>query len=134
QVVFVVVGKLSPSTVSPTANLVGSFTDLGMVVGMGLVTALLAMRFLPLSGRVRTLTWVFGALGLLTLALVNSKLIWVLVTLVALGLFIEAIMKRRGQPDDDDLDGVATLDVNTMQVSAPGDSRALAPSLVTIEI
>ena len=132
QVLFLIVGKMSPSTVSPTANLVGSFTDLGMVVGLGLVSALLAMRFLTLSPKVKIATWIFGALALGVLALVNSKLLWILVTLVALGLFIESIMKRRGQPDDDDLDGVATLEVHQGRESAVGESRALAPALVTI--
>lgn len=135
QVLFVIVGKLSPSTISPTANLIGSFTDLGMLVGMGLISALLAMRFLPLSRRIRTAVWIFGGLALVVLALVNSKLIWILVTLVALGLFIEAIMKRRGQSDDDDFEGVATLELHGGREAAyVSDSRALAPSLITIVI
>ncbi|HEV7121526.1 MAG TPA: hypothetical protein VGN56_01715, partial [Candidatus Paceibacterota bacterium] len=134
QVLFLIIGKLSPSTISPTANLIGSFTDLGMVVGLGLVSALLAMRFLTLSSKVRIATWIFGALALGILALVNSKLLWILVTLVALGLFIESIMKRRGQPDEDDLDGVATLEVNPGREHAMGESGALAPALVTIII
>ncbi|MDB5265724.1 MAG: Tfp pilus assembly protein PilF [Parcubacteria group bacterium] len=132
EVIFVIVGKLSPSTVSPTANLIGSFTDLGMVVGLGLICALLAIRFLALTSRVRIATWVFGALALFVLALVNAKLIWILVTLVALGLFIESIMKRRGQPEDEDLDGVATLEVPTGREATMGESRALAPALITI--
>lgn len=134
QVLFVIIGKISPNTISPTANLIGSFTDLGMVVGLGLVTALLAIRFVPLSPRIRTAIWIFGALGLAILALVNAKLIWILVTLVALGLFIESIMKRRGQADDEDFDGVATFEVTPGRESSLGDSRALAPALVTIII
>ncbi|KND49360.1 MAG: Tfp pilus assembly protein PilF [Parcubacteria bacterium C7867-008] len=134
QILFVIIGKVSPNLVSSTANLVGSFTDLGMVVGLGLVIGLLAIRFVSLSQRIRIALWVFGALGLVTLALVNSKLIWILVTLVALGLFIEAIMKRRGVADEDDFEGVATLEVSSGRESGMGDSRALAPALVTIVI
>ncbi|MDB5237654.1 MAG: Tfp pilus assembly protein PilF [Parcubacteria group bacterium] len=134
QVLFLIIGKLSPNLVSPTANLIGSFTDLGMVVGLGLISALLAIRFLPLTSRIRIVIWVFGALALGILALVNAKLIWILVTLVALGLFIESIMKRRGMPEDDDLDGVATYDVPAGREGPVGESRALAPALVTIVI
>lgn len=134
QLLFVIVGKIAPNVISPTANLIGSFTDLGFVVGLGLVTSLLAMRFISLSPRVRIAVWIFGALGLMMLALVNSKLIWILVTLVALGLFIESIMKRRSQADDEDLDGVATLETAPMRENGPGESRALAPALITIVI
>jgi tetratricopeptide (TPR) repeat protein len=132
QILFLIIGKVSPSVVSPTANLIGSFTDLGMVVGLGLVSALLAMRFLTLSPRVRIATWIFGAVALMMLALVNAKLIWILVTLVALGLFIESIMKRRGMQDDEDLDGVAVYDATPVREAGMGESRALAPALVTI--
>jgi tetratricopeptide (TPR) repeat protein len=134
QVVILIIGKVSPNSISSTANLFGSFTDLGFAVGMGVVTSLLAIRFLTLGKRVKIAIWVFGAIGLALLALVNSKLIWILVTLVALGLFIESIMKRRGQPDDDDLDGVATIESSQIRDGGLTESRALAPALITIVI
>src|SRR6202012_5370799 len=36
QLVFLILGHFMPNTVSASTNLLGSFTDLGMIVGLGL--------------------------------------------------------------------------------------------------
>ncbi len=133
EVVFLLLSRIMPSTVSATANLVGSFTDLGMLLGLGVAVALLALRLAPLSGRMRVGLLAGGALALFVLALVNSTLVWSLVALVALGLFIEAIMRNRPSVDDTDLDGVALM------LAEEGDetgnaTRSLAAPLATLAV
>ena len=107
QIIFLVVGRMAPSLVSPTTNLIGTFPDLGMVAGLGVVVSLIALRLLALPSRSRTFIYIGGAVGLAVITLVNSPLIWTLVALVAMALFIEAIMRHRGAgADEGDLDGV----------------------------
>jgi cytochrome c-type biogenesis protein CcmH/NrfG len=109
QVLFLILGHFMPNTISASSNLLGSFTDLGMLVGLGVSMGLLTLRFLDIKGRVRIALWVGLVLGLFVIALVNSSLVWILVGLVALGLFIEAILRLRSSADEGDLDGVSTL-------------------------
>ncbi|MEA2701394.1 MAG: hypothetical protein QOE22_103 [Candidatus Parcubacteria bacterium] len=130
QVLFLIVGNLSTS-LSPTANLVGSFSDLGMLLGLGIALVLLAFRFLTLPEKLVKVLWGIEILSLFMLALVNSRVVWVLVTLVALGLFIEAIMRRQGASSDEDLEGVAMIDSD--RENAPrNDTHGLAAPLVTL--
>lgn len=134
QVLFILVGRVAPNLVSPTANLVGSFADLGMFVGLGITMSLLALRLLPITGRTRTLMFVGGAVGLFIVALVNSPFVWGLIALVSLGLFIEAIMHRRSSGDDSDLDGVALMLAENDVEEDAGSSRSLAAPLVTLAV
>lgn len=134
QLVFLVLAKAMPSTVAATANLVGSFTDLGMVVGLGLALILIAARFLTLRPKVKIALWAIGIVGLVILALVNSPVIWSLVALVALGLFIEAIMRRRIRADDEDLEGVELVDSDREQEMGAQDLRSLGAPLVVLVV
>lgn len=133
QVVFLFLGKFAPKLASSTTNLVGSFGDLGMLVGLGLVLTLLALRFLSIEGRSRTLLLVGGAIGLFVLALVNSQIIWGLVALVALGLFIESIMKKQPVEADAEFDGVSVVSNEREGYDqGEGDSSGLAAPLATL--
>lgn len=133
QVVFLFLGKFAPKLASSTTNLVGSFGDLGMLTGLGLVLALLGLRFLTIEGRSRTLILVGGGVGLFVLALVNSQILWGLVALVALGLFIEAIMKKQPVDADADFDGVSVVSNERDTYDAgEGDSSGLAAPLATL--
>jgi tetratricopeptide (TPR) repeat protein len=134
QALFLIVSRIAPTKVSATTNLVGSFSDLGMVVGLGITIALLALRSLKLSPRVRLALFIGGGLGLLALAVVNSTIVWGLVVLVAFGLFIEAIMKNRTQSDDSDLDGVALMLAENESETGEVHSRSLIAPLVTLAI
>lgn len=134
QVLFLIVGRVAPNIISPTANLIGSFSDLGMFVGLGLVLLLLTLRLLPVTGRSRTLLYVAGAVSLLVLALVNSALIWSLIALVALGLFIEAIMRHRPSGEDADLDGVALMLAESEPEDVSGNARSLAAPLAVLAV
>ena len=134
QVLILLVGKVAPSLITPSTNLVGSFQDLGMFVGLGVTLMLLAFRFLPLTGRARTVSLVAGAVSLFILALVNAPIVWSLVALVSLGLFIEAIMRHRGTGDDADLDGVALLLAESETEEPSGASGSLAIPFVTLAV
>jgi tetratricopeptide (TPR) repeat protein len=132
QIGFIFVGKVSPNLVTPTVNLVGTFGDLGILVGLGLTLALLALRFLPIGGRPRILMYVGGGLGLAVLALVNSQLVWGMVALVALGLFIESIMRKRPMSDDSDFEGVAVISGERDMDMGDSESTTLGAPLVTL--
>ncbi len=123
EVVFIIGGQVAPNTLSATGNIVGAFVDLGTLLGLGLAVGLLALRFVPLPNWMRIALYVAGAIELLVLALVNSVIVWILVALVALGIFIEAIMRRTMAAADDDLEGVAV-------VEAPAANDLVQGSLV----
>ncbi len=135
QVIFVFLGQVMPSKVSATSNLVGSFVDLGMVVGLGVILALLALRFLTITGWKKTVMWVGIVIGLCLLALVNSPVVWTLVGLSSLGLFIEAILRRRVAVDEADLEGVSTIEaVDAPEETASGDIQAIATPLIILVV
>ena len=132
QVGFLIVGKLAPKLVTPTVNLVGTFGDLGMLIGLGITLSLLALRFLTIEGRERIAMLVGGGVGLMVLAIVNNQLIWGMIALVALGLFIESIMKKRPTADDGEFDGVSVISGERDLDGAEGDNSNLAAPLVTL--
>lgn len=134
QILFFIGSRIVPATLSATTNLVGSFSDLGMVVGLGIILALLTLRTPQVESRVRMALLVAGGLGLLILAVVNSATVWALVVLVAFGLFIEAIMKNRAPGDDSDLDGVALMLSENEHETEDTSSRSLVAPLVTLAI
>jgi cytochrome c-type biogenesis protein CcmH/NrfG len=135
QLIFLILGHVMPNTISASSNLIGSFSDLGMFVGLGVLLTLLAIRFLTFSSRVRIALWVMIAFGLFILALVNSSLVWGLVALMALGLFIDAILRRRAVTDDSDLDGVSTLSSEyEPESSSSGEAHVLAAPLMVLII
>jgi tetratricopeptide (TPR) repeat protein len=135
QVVFLILSHIMPHTVSATTNLVGSFMDLGMLIGLGVSISLLAQRFLAFSGWKQIALWVGSGIGLVMLALVNSSLIWILVALVSLGLFIEAILSRRVSIDEADLEGVETMATEMeSERSMNGETHSLAAPLIVLVI
>ncbi len=134
QMFFFIGSRIAPTKLSSTTNLIGSFSDLGMVIGLGITLALLALRTLKLAPRVRLATLIAGGLGLLVLAVVNSTIVWALVVLVAFGLFIEAIMKHRAPADDSDLDGVALMLSENEHEMGDTASRSLVAPLAVLAV
>jgi len=130
QVIFLILGNTSES-IAPTANLIGSFTDLGMLLGLAVALILLAFRFLNLPSKLVRALWAVEIVSLFMLALVNARIVWILVSLVALGLFIEAIMRRQGNSSDDDFEGVSMIGDNARE-GASGSEHGLAAPLVTL--
>ncbi len=134
QVVFLIIGQAESSKFSPTANVVGSFADLGMVVGLAVVVSLLALRFLAVSLRTKRFIWITGAVGLFIVALTNSSLVWVLIALTSLGLFIESIMKRGGGSFDDDFDGINGFSDEEPDMMQEPENKNLAAPLAALVI
>jgi tetratricopeptide (TPR) repeat protein len=134
QLAIVLVAQLSETLVSPVTNLVGSFIDLGMLAGLGVITALLALRSFELRSKTRKFLVAQMAIAFFILALVNSSLIWGLVLLVALGLFIEAIMHRRIAIDDVELEGVMTIGDDHDEFGHSTETRSLGAPLITLVI
>jgi tetratricopeptide (TPR) repeat protein len=128
QIIFFVLSRVASAKFAATANVVGSFADLGMLMGLFITMSLLAMRFLTLSTRTRNFMWVLSVVGLMVLALVNSPLIWTLVALTALGLFIEAIMRRSSTAADEDFEGVSIVSLES-ESAQESDVKGLAAPL-----
>jgi len=133
QLLFIVLGQTMPASVAATSNLAGSFEDFGILAGLFVAFGLLALRFLALSSSLRLAVLIAGAIALFSLALVNSFVIWIMVGLVALGLFIEAIMRRGiGGGGDEDLEGVATVAASTDMSGDDAPRSLLAPLIVLV--
>jgi tetratricopeptide (TPR) repeat protein len=110
QVLTVLGGQVMPNSISPTLSFVGSFSDLADVMGLGVVSILLTLRFTDLSRRTHKALLIAGALALFVLAVANSTLIWGIVALVSLGLFVESVMRRGSRGGEADLDAVMVVD------------------------
>ena len=130
QFLILVVGQFAPKIISPTLSLVGSLEDLGALLGLGVVTALLTLRLMHVPARSRMVLMVGGVLALFLLALLNSPIVWVLVALVALGLFVEAVMKRSPQESMGDLEGSTIL--SESESDNGGTSHSLVAPLVVL--
>ena len=107
---IVIVGQFAPNTISPSFSIIGSFEDLAFLLGLSIIGVLITLRFLDLSQRARQTLNIVSVVALVLLAIANSSLVWILVALVSLGLFIEAIMQRGSKSTDADLDDIAVMD------------------------
>lgn len=132
QAIILIVGQISPKTISPALSIVGSSADLALLLGLGVVSILLTLRFLDLSKRTYWLLIASGVVALLLLAVLNSSLVWVLIALVALGLFVEAIMQRRTDSSDADLDDAAV--VSEAETAPDAASHSFVMPLVTLAL
>lgn len=113
QVLLILIARFSPGTIAPLSNLIGPFSDMGMLTGLGVLGGLMALRFLALSKMSRLLVVIGVVLGFMVLAVVNSSLVWILLCGISLGLLVEALMRRKAPSADADLDGVSTIVVET---------------------
>lgn len=100
EVVFIPFGRLMG--VNPTFNLIGSFVDVAAVAGLYLVVAMLALRSFELAKRLRLLVLAGVVVALGVLAVVNATVTWLIVGTIALGFFVEAMMRRRAASDTSD--------------------------------
>ena len=104
EVLVVIVGQFAPNAISPAFSIVGSSDDLAFLMGLGIISVLITLRFLELSRRTSRAFLIGGVAALFLLAIANSSVVWVLLALVSLGLFVEAVMKRGPKTMDSDLD------------------------------
>ncbi|MCX6788251.1 MAG: tetratricopeptide repeat protein [Candidatus Kaiserbacteria bacterium] len=110
EALVVIVGQIKPDFISPAFSIVGSFEDLTLFLGLGIVGTLITLRELGLSERAHRVHIALLAGSLALLAIANSSLAWTLVALISLGLFVEAIMQRKVSAANADLDDVAVMD------------------------
>jgi len=132
QILVIVVGQVSPATISPSFSLVGSLSDLASLLGLGVIGMLLAVRELEISARTRRMFLLIGIGALVLLAIANNTLVWLLIALVSLGLFIESIMQRNGKGGEADIDDVAYVGEESSVSSS--NHRSLTVPLVTLAI
>lgn len=132
EVLVLIVGQFSSALVSPAFSIVGSSSDLALILGLGVISSLLTLRFLEVSSRTHRALLALGAVSLVLLAVLNISLVWILVALVSLGLFVEAVMGRGTGAGDADLENVAVVN----ESSSGGDtgSRSLVMPLVVLAV
>lgn len=106
QVAILIVGQFAPDTISPSFSIIGSYEDLALLLGLGIIGVLITLRFVELSKRANQLLVLSSAGALILIAIANSSLVWILLALVSLGIFVESVMRRSPGVFDSDLDDV----------------------------
>jgi tetratricopeptide (TPR) repeat protein len=132
QVVILLVGQVSPETISPAFSLVGSYEDLAILLGLGVVSTLVAVRFFELERNTRRALTIATGLSLVIIAITNSTFVWAAVALGSLGLFIEAVMMRKQSVDEAELDEVAL--VHESAVEGEQGSHSMLPALLVLAV
>jgi len=109
QAVILVAAQFT-TRVSPMFSILGSFQDLAVFLGIGIIGILISFRFLSFPRRVHRLLFASGVLALVLLAVANISTVWVLLGLVSLGLFVEAVMRRGPKAADADFDEIISIE------------------------
>lgn len=135
QVIVLIVGQFAPSTISPSFSIIGSYNDLALLLGLGVVGTLITLRFMEFSKRIHQ-ALVLGVVGaLVLLAVANSSLVWILLALVSLGLFVESVMRRSPGVSDADLDGVGgSMDPEPIETNEGNRSLILPLAVLAISL
>jgi tetratricopeptide (TPR) repeat protein len=134
QILVLIVGQVSPGTVSPSFSIVGSYDDLAFLLGLGVVSILITLRFLELSVRTHRTLVLSGVGALILLAVANSSIVWILLALTGLGLFVEAVMRRSKGGADADVDGIGAGQQTAPMHQGEEGGRSLVMPLVVIVI
>lgn len=133
EIFVVVAGQFMPNIFSPAFSIIGSFGDLAFLLGLGVVSVLITFRFIELEERTYRALVLSVAGALFLLAIANSSLVWVLLALVSLGLFVEAVMRRGSStPSDTDLDEAIVMD--EAPLGADEGSRSLTLPLLVLAV
>ncbi len=134
QLLILIVGQVSPETIAPGYSIVGSFYDLAIVLGLGVIGALVTLRFVELTARSKKL--LVGAMvgALVLLAAANLSFIWITLGLVSLGLFIEAALMRRPSIDDGELGEVALIEESEVQEKASPRSMLVSLPVLVVAV
>ncbi|MFZ2167916.1 MAG: hypothetical protein WAV50_03565 [Minisyncoccia bacterium] len=134
QTLTVLVGQVSPGIISPSFAFFGSFSDLASLLGLGVIMVLIALRFLEVSLLARRGLIASGVCALFLLAIANSSLVWILVALVSLGLFVEAIMRHSPKTSDADLDEATVLSETPLEDSEGNHSLVLPLGTLVVSL
>ena len=132
EALTIIAGQFAPNTIPPTFSLIGSLEDLALFLGLGVAGVLITLRFLELAPSSRRLLFILGVIALAVLAVANSSFVWTLLALVSLGLFVEAVMRRRASSADADLDDAVV--VSEMPSGADTGTRSLIAPLVVLAV
>lgn len=132
QAAIVIVAQAIPDKISPAFSVAGSFGDLASLLGLGVIVALITLRFVELPSRAYRALLVGGAVAIFLLAIANSSLVWMLVALVSLGLFVEAVMRRGPKASDADLAEVDILSESS--VGSDSGNHSLVLPLCTLAV
>lgn len=125
QVLVIIIGQFIPNSISPSFSIFGSYEDLAFLLGLGVIGTLLTLREFELPQRTYYLQLVVLAGALFLLAIANSLPTWIMVALVSIGLFVEAIMQRKSPTTDVDVDGAAIVDETPLEGEEGSDSFAV---------
>ena len=88
---FLSFGMFSDITMTP----VGSFNNVGIFFGIGAILSLLSCQMLNLSKLVKALVSVALVLSLFFLAIVNFKIVWIILSICALLYIIYSLVSQR---------------------------------------
>lgn len=134
QVLIIIVGQFTPDTISPAFSIVGSFGDLASLLGLGVISILITLRFLELPQRATRLLMLVGAAALFLLAVANSALVWQLLALVSLGLFVEAVMRRGGRSVETDLDETVVVSESSRDSDEGNHSLVMPLAVLAVSL
>ncbi len=133
EALAITIGQFSPNLVSPMFVIIGSLEDLALLLGLGIISVLITLRTLELSRRTYWTLVALGAGMLVLLAITNAMLVWILIALVSLGLFVEAVMHRGPEAEQADLSD-AVVSGNPLETGANGHSLVLPLSVLAISL
>jgi len=131
EILVIIAGQFS-SKISPAFSIIGSFVDLAFLLGLGIICILIALRFLELKQRTHRILMVCGIASLILLAIANSSIVWILLALVSLGLFVEAIMQRGPKASDADIDDISTM--NEMPLETGDSNHSIVLPLLMLAV
>ena len=134
EVLVVIVGQFAPNTISPAFSIIGSIDDLAFLMGLGVISVLITFRFLELPRRAHRALAVSGVVALFLLAIANSSVVWVLLALVSLGLFVEAVMQRGPKAADADLDEAVAMGDTSLETDEGARSLILPLSVLAVSL
>lgn len=129
QLLIVIVGQFAPTVISPAFSIVGSISNLAILLGLGVIGILVSLREMKTSSRTHRQLVAVGVGSLVLLAIANNSLVWTLLALVSLGFFVESVMRRKGQVSDVDMDDVAVIDEGPIR-EEEGNSSLVLPLVV----
>ena len=134
QALVVVVGQFAPNTISPAFSIIGSSEDLALLLGLGVIGILIALREVNLSTSAHRARITVLAVALILLAIANSSLTWVLVAVIALGLFVEAVMQRKMKVADSDIDDAALMNEAPLETDEGSHSLLIPLAVLAISL
>jgi len=134
QILTIIVGQFAPDAISPTFSIPGSFQDLAFLLGLGVVSILIALRELELPQLLRRMLIACGVGALFVLAVANISLVWILLAIVSLGLFVESVMQRGPKAGDIDLDDISIMDETPLPMDEGNHSLVLPLVVLAISL